>query len=377
MVAKRIVLTTLLLLCITFAVACTTFPFSTEGEPTITTPAQPTAEETPFLPAAAGGALTEETDLAAEDRDVEGEVAPNAVATAALPEPSVALPTIDPLEVDADLTVGGSASVYPITRRVYRRFVREGYAGVMKIERVGTGEGFRLLCSVGTADIVNAGREVTPREVDLCSSISREPIPFAIGQAAVALFVHPENEFIDSVTPAQISTIFTSTLWSDVDPQWPAEPIQHLLPRADSDEFAAFVRLVMDGDADALRNAPNTTLFDTNSELIQAFTDNPYAVSFAGHILLRQANEAFLRPVAINGRLPDAETVRAGSYPLVFPLYLYTDPGILRGKPQVAAFVNFYLNHINEEIREAGYFAADVAASDAARTRLLEVLEEE
>lgn len=376
MVMKRLLCISLVFLSATLA-ACASFPFSSQEGPTPTTSVQLTPTASPLLSGAAGGALTEDSDLLVEDGGAVVERYPGIVATVALPEPSVPLPTIDPLEVDEDVTVGGSATVYPITRRMYRRFVREGYAGIMKIERVGTREGFRLLCSVGTADIVNAGRNVLPSEVDLCASISREPIPFAIGQAAVTLFVHPTNDFVDSVTPAQISTIFTSTLWSDVNPQWPAEPIQHLLPRADSDEFAAFVRLVMDGDGDALRNAPNTTLLDTNSELIQAFTGNPYAVSFASHMLLLQDNEDFLRPLAIDGQLPDAETVRTGSYPLVFPLYLYTDAGILRGKPQVAAFVNFYLNHINEEIREVGYFAADVAALDMARTRLLEILEEE
>ncbi|MCB0106861.1 MAG: substrate-binding domain-containing protein, partial [Caldilineaceae bacterium] len=355
--------------------ACSALPFATEAEPTATPPLQPTVEERPLLPSAAGGALAEEGDIMQESI-AETELDPAVRATVTLPEPSVVLPTIDPLAVEQDIAVGGSATVYPITRRMYRRFVREGYAGIMKIERVGTGEGFRLLCSVGTADIVNAGRMVTADEVELCSSISRTPVPFAIGRAAVSLFVHPENDFVDSVTMAQISTIMTATLWSDVDPQWPAEPIHHLLPRVDSDEFATVVRLAMGGNADALRTAPNRTFFDTNDELIQSFTGQRYAVSFASHILLLQNSEEFLRPVPIDGQLPTAVNILSGRYPLVFPLYLYTDPGILQGKPQVAAFINFYLNHINEEIREVGYFPAAVQDLDAARTQLLEILGE-
>lgn len=374
---KQIQLATLSLVCIMLTVACTALPFATESAPTATAEVVPTAEATAILAGGAGGALTEDSDLVVEEGSDTGEVAPDATATVALPIPSIILPTIDPLDVDRNVTIGGSATVYPITRRMYRRFVREGYAGVMKIERVGTGEGFRLLCSIGTADIVNAGQAASPSQVELCSSISRVPVPFMVGQAAVSLLVSPENDFVSSVTLAQVSEIFTATLWSDVDPQWPSEPIQHFLPRADSDEFAAFVRLVMAGDGDALRTAPNTTLFDTESELIQAFTDNPYAIGFGSHLLLLQGNDEFLRAVPIDDSLPTARTMQSGSYPLSFPLYLYTDPGILRTKPQVVAFLNFYLNHVNEEIREVGFFAAPAAEMDAARTQLLEILGEE
>lgn len=367
---KRVILPLVLLLC----VACA------NGQPT-TAPAVATAElpatAAPAMPAA-GGALLDDSALLPEDEiplspdeQSAGDTLPD------LPVPTVPLPTVDPLTVKGDVTVGGSTTVYPITRRLYRRFVREGYAGVMKIERVGTGEGFRLLCSVGTADIVNAGREVRESELALCDSISRKPVPLAIGQGAVSLLVHPDNSFLESVTLPQLRQIFTATLWSEVDARWPEEPIDHLLPRTTSDEVAAFTRLVMEGDSDALLAAPNTTAFATESELLQALTDSPYAIGFASHTLLLREGEQYVHSLPINGHLPDEESVRSASYPLVYPLYLYTDPGILRAKPQVAAFVNFYLNHVNEEIRQVGYFPADVAAMDAARSRLLAIVGEE
>ena len=367
---KRFIPSILLLL---FGVACF------NAQPT-TAPAVATAElpatAAPAMPAA-GGALLDDSALPA-DEDVALVTDEQSAADEApdLPTPTIPLPTVDPLMVKGDITVGGSTTVYSITRRLYRRFVREGYAGVMKIERVGTGEGFRLLCSVGTADIVNAGREVRENESTLCKSISREPIPFAIGQGAVSLLIHPDNDFLGSVSLPQLRTIFTATLWSEVDPSWPEEPIDHLLPRAATDEVAAFARLVMDSDSAALLAAPNTTTFATESELLQALTDSPYAIGFASHTLLLRNRNEFVRSLPIDGQLPDEESVRTGSYPLLYPLYFYTDPGILRNKPQVAAFLNFALNHINEEIRQVGYFPADTAAMDAARTRLLAILEE-
>ncbi len=351
------------------------------AQPT-TVPVVATAElpatAAPSMPAA-GGALLEDNALPSDEEIAltADEQSGTVEAVPALPTPTIPLPTVDPLTVEGNITVGGSTTVYPITRRLYRRFVREGYAGVMKIERVGTGEGFRLLCSVGTADIVNAGREVIDSEMTLCGSINRDPVPFAIGQGAVSLLLHPDNDFLESVTLPQLRNIFTATLWSEVDPTWPEEPIDHLLPRTTSDEVAAFARLVMDGNSEALLTAPNTTTFATESELLQALTDSPYAIGFASHTLLLREGDQYVHSLPIDGQLPDEESVRSGNYPLVYPLYLYTDPGILRGKPQVATFLNFALNHVNEEIRQVGYFPADVVAMDAARTRLLAIVGEE
>lgn len=353
-----------------------------EPTPTSTVAAAPTMlEESASIPISgpvAGGALVEENELLLEeDNALSTEALPAQEEDILFPQPSIPLPTIDPLEVEGNISVGGSTTVHPITRRMYRRFVREGYAGVMKIERMGTGEGFRLLCSVGTADIVNAGREVQASEIELCESINRLPVPFAIGRSAVTLFVHPDNRFLSSVSLDQVRSIFTATLWSDVNPTWPEIPIERLLPRLDSDEIDAFAQLVLNGDRAALLQVPSTTTFDTNDELVQALTENRYAIGFANHTMLLQESEEFIRALPIDGQLPDEATVSAGNYPLVYSLYLYTDGGILRAKPQVAAFLNFYLNHINEEIRQIGYFPADAVDLDAARARLIGITSRE
>jgi ABC-type phosphate transport system substrate-binding protein len=39
----------------------------------------------------------------------------------------------------------------------------------------------------------------------------------------------------------------------------------------------------------------------------------------------------------------------------------------MQEKPQVAAFINFYLTYVNEEILDVGYFPASASALDAAK----------
>jgi ABC-type phosphate transport system substrate-binding protein len=69
---------------------------------------------------------------------------------------------------------------------------------------------------------------------------------------------------------------------------------------------------------------------------------------------------------------PDAQTAESGEYPLARPLFIYSDPTVMADKPQVAAFINFYLTYVNEEILDVGYFPASADALDAAKQAWLD-----
>ena len=45
---------------------------------------------------------------------------------------------------------------------------------------------------------------------------------------------------------------------------------------------------------------------------------------------------------------------------------MYSDAQIMAEKPEVAAFLNFLLTHVNEEIDEVGYFPAAADVLDGA-----------
>jgi phosphate transport system substrate-binding protein len=74
-----------------------------------------------------------------------------------------------------------------------------------------------------------------------------------------------------------------------------------------------------------------------------------------------------LKALSVGGVTPTAVTAETGEYPLARPLFIYSDPAILKAKPQVAAFINFYLTFVNEEILDVGYFPASSAAMNGAR----------
>ena len=43
-------------------------------------------------------------------------------------------------------------------------------------------------------------------------------------------------------------------------------------------------------------------------------------------------------------------------------------------KPQVAAFINFYLTYVNEEVERVGYFPAESSVLEAAKQDLLNAM---
>jgi phosphate transport system substrate-binding protein len=73
-----------------------------------------------------------------------------------------------------------------------------------------------------------------------------------------------------------------------------------------------------------------------------------------------------LTVLSIEGVAPNAETAENNTYPISRPLFIYSDAKVIQEKPQVAAFIYFYLNNVNDEIVDVGYFPASQAALDEA-----------
>lgn len=289
-------------------------------------------------------------------------------AAAAPSDTGVVLPEVNPIEVQGDIITAGSSTVFPLSERMAERFRDEGYTGNLTIDSIGSGAGFERFCQAGETDIANASRGIKDSEVEACRAIDREPIEIRVGTDALAVVVSNENDFVTDVTLEQLAAIFSSdaTNWSDVNPDWPAEPIQRFIPGTDSGTFDYFVEEVFDGDEARALSAPNQQMSEDDNVLVQGVLGSPYAIGYFGYAYYSE-NADTLRVLNINGVEATDATVDSGDYALARPLYLYTTARILQEKPQVAAFVNFYLTHVNEEIASVGYFPANADALDGAR----------
>jgi phosphate binding protein len=296
---------------------------------------------------------------------------PPALQTPAFQPPDLVPPDADapdamyaPSAVAGAIVTAGSSTVFPLTERMKQRFEEEGFSGQITVDSIGSGAGLERFCVAGETDIANSSRKVKDSEVESCRGNGREPVEFQVGIDALAVVVSAENDFATDVTLAELAAIFSSAeKWSDVRSDWPAEPIQRFSPGTDSGTFDYFVEAVMTpangddavaGEA-AILDAANIQLSEDDNVLVQGVLGSQYAVGYFGYAYFKE-NENVLKALAVGGIAPTEEMAESGEYPIARPLFIYSDTSIMTEKPQVAAFIYFYITNVTDEILDVGYF---------------------
>lgn len=311
--------------------------------------------------------------------------APVEPTTAPAASSAIELPEVDPSTVSGDINTAGSSTVYPLAEVIADNFKKDGFAGNVNIASVGTGGGFERFCTTGETDISNASRAIKSSEVEKCAALNpaRTPIQFRVGTDAIAVVVSKENTFLTDITAEQLATIFTTAVnWSDVDPSWPAEPILRFTPGTDSGTFDFFVEVAvqktlglesLDDGKQMVLEATNLQTSEDDNVLVQGVEGSPYAIGYFGFAYFNEQAD-LLTAVSINGVAPSFESAESGEYMLSRPLYIYSDASIMKEKPQVAAFINYFLTNVNDVITEVGYFPASEDALNAARQAWLDAM---
>jgi len=288
------------------------------------------------------------------------------------------LPIIDPLDVPSgDIAIAGSSTVFPLSTAVISKWEDEGGPSYA-IDSIGSGGGFERFCVEGASDISNASRPIKDSEVEACASIGRTIIPIRVGTDALTLVVSTGNTFATELTVEEIATAFSlpaGSTWADVNPDFPAHPLQAFSPGADSGTFDFFFETIWpevdeaDGTPPILESGSEIVGEDDNLTVRGVSQDGctegdittTCAIGYFGFAFFQQ-NADVLTAVAVDagdGPVPPSEdAVNANTYPISRPLFMYTAEEIVAEKPQVAAFIAYYLNNVNEVIGDVGYFPA-------------------
>ena len=288
------------------------------------------------------------------------------------------LPLVDPLDVDGgvDIGIAGSSTVFPLSTAVLTQWIDEG-GPEYTIDSIGSGGGLERFCVEGASDIANASRAIKDEEVAACEAISRTPIEVRVGSDALSLVISSGNYFAQDLTLEEIATAFSLTsadaTWADVNPAFPAHPIQLFSPGADSGTFDYFNEIVfeeaqpspiLNSIAEIVGEDDNLTVVGVSEDgCTEGDLASTCAIGYFGYAYF-QENVDVLQAVAV---VPSAATVGDNSYPISRPLFMYTAASVIDEKPQVAEFIAYYLNNVNQVIGEVGYFPAPQSAlQDAA-----------
>lgn len=270
----------------------------------------------------------------------------------------------------SEIVVDGSSTVYPITEAVAEEFDRENAGVRLTVGFSGTGGGMKKFWQ-GEIDICDASRPIKDSERELCQQQGIDFIQFSVAFDGLAVVVHPENDWCDCLTVAQLKELWQPESkvqkWSDLDPAWPNEEIKLFGPGTDSGTFDYFTEVIV-GETKASRS--DYTASEDDNMLVTGVKSDKYALGYFGYAYYAENKESLKLLSVDNGDgncvQPSLETVRENSYsPLSRPLFIYVNKASL-ARPEVAAFVTYYLASAAKLSAEVGYVPVsdDVAAEN-------------
>jgi len=279
--------------------------------------------------------------------------------------------------LSGEINVDGSSTVYPITQLVAEEFSAQHDDVNISVGFSGTGGGFKKFAS-GEIDISDASRPIKASEAEKCADAGISFIEIPVAYDGLTIAVNKNNTWVESLTVEQLQKIFLASnkgsvaKWSDVNPAWPAIEIQMYIPGTDSGTFDYFKEVVVGKNEDAIRDDVSES--EDDNVLVNGIVGNRGAIGFFGAAYYFE-NEDKLKAVPIvndkgESVSPTAETIENGSYnPFSRPLFIYVKESALN-RPEVAAFVDFYLADAGEFAEEVGYVALPSTVYDRAKANV-------
>ena len=281
-------------------------------------------------------------------------------------------------DLSGSIRIDGSSTVAPLTSAVAEEFEAANSGVNVTVGTSGTGGGFEKFCA-GETDISDASRPIEPEEIQSCkkAGVSHEEIRVATD--ALTLVVNPENP-LNCLTVEQLNAVWGPDSkisdWSEI----PGleedfdEELQLYGPGTDSGTFDYFTEEI-NGEEGASRTDYNN-VGENDNTTVTGVQGSPGGMGYFGYSFY-QENEGTLKALEVDGGkgcvAPSAETAQNDSYvPLSRALLIYPSAEALK-KPEVKAFVDFYLENVNSVAELVGFIPLtdeQLKASEAATAKL-------
>jgi phosphate transport system substrate-binding protein len=271
------------------------------------------------------------------------------------------------VKADSLIKVDGSSTVFPITEAVAEEFQKAHKGSKVTVGVSGTGGGFKKFCR-GETDISDASRPIKASEMEACAKEGIKYIELPVAYDALTVVINPKNDWAKNMTVAELKKIWEPeaqgkiTKWNQVNPKWPDAPIKLFGPGADSGTFDYFTDAINKKEK---ASRGDFTASEDDNVLVTGVSRDKNALGYFG-LAYYVENKDKLAAVAVDGGKgpisPSMESVENGSYaPLSRPIFIYVNAKSLE-KPEVKAFVEFYLKHAATLVKEVKYVPLPASA---------------
>jgi phosphate transport system substrate-binding protein len=284
------------------------------------------------------------------------------VASTEQPEPDAQTVAETKSPSGSGIKIDGSSTVHPITERLAKEFRETSQGATVSVEAKfsGTSAGLRRFCA-GEIDISGASRPILVKEIEACNKTGVRFIELPIAFDALTLAVNPKNTWANDMTVAELGVIWSPiaqgkvTRWNQVRPSYPDRPLQLFGAGKDSGTFDYFNEVI---NGSPRESRMDYTSSENDNALVDGIAKDPDGLGYIPFAYY-EANQNRLKVLAIdNGKgavLPSRETVEQSQYqPFSRPLFIYVNFESTR-KPEVQAFVAFYLKEARSLVPAVGY----------------------
>lgn len=275
----------------------------------------------------------------------------------------VTLSVASQTQLSGTVRIDGSGTVYPLTEAVAEEFGKRYPSVKVTVGNAGTGAGLQKF-SRGEIDIAGASRPIRASEEAACRENKVAYIELPVAFDAIAVVVNPANTWAKTLTTDELKRIWEPAAqgkvmnWSQVRKGFPNRSLRLYGPTTAHGTYDFFTAAIV-GKERASRGDYNAS--DDYNVVVQGVAGDPNALGFLGFAYYEQ-NRRRLKLVAVqcpchnNGKpsLPSEKAVRENRYHLARPLLLYVNRKSA-DRPEVRAFVEFYLNNAARLAKEVGY----------------------
>ncbi len=271
------------------------------------------------------------------------------------------------------IRIDGSSTVAPLSETAAEMFQQENRGVRVTVGTSGTGGGFEKFCN-GETDISDASRPIKPSEVAACEARGIRYEQVTVANDGLAVIVSRQNTWARCITVEQLKRIWQPgskvRKWKDLDPAYPDQRLHLFGAGTDSGTFDYFTEAVM-GKAGASRTDYNAT--EDDNVTINGVAGTKGGLGYLGLSYVEES-DGRVKALRVDGGggcvEPTSETVQSGAYkPLGRPVFIYPKAEAL-ARPEVRAFVRFYLDHIDEITEQALYVPLTPAQKADAQAKL-------
>lgn len=237
-----------------------------------------------------------------------------------------------------NIIIDGSTTVGPIAK-AFAEFYKESHPDVnITISESGSGNGVKSLINKA-CNIANLSRFMKESEFKSCVANGVLPVAHVVAFDGLAVIVNPKNK-IRSLTMSDIAAIYTGkiTNWK----QLGGDDAKIVVVSRDTNSgtYETFNELVLK-KAKIVKDAEYV---GSNGQARTRVNTTKDAIAYVGLGFVDDT----VKPLSIEGILPNPKSITSGKYPIARPLFMFTN-----GYPKMGGDIfNFVTLHLSGEGRE-------------------------